>query len=86
MYLPFYCGQIISYDIYLEFISCRRWSKNGIATDLLKYSSGFVPDTLFLCVCLPSSRGKHGDVPTFEVISTVSANHSPWYFPVSSLI
>ena len=86
MFLLFYCGEIIFYDIYLEFISWRRWYKNGIATDLLKYSSGFVQDTLLLCVCLPTNLGKDGDVQTFEAISIASANHSPWYFPSSSLI
>ena len=85
MLLLFYCGEIIFYNIYLEFISWRRWFKIGITTDLLKYSSGFVQDTLLLCVCLPTSLSKD-DVPTFETISTASANHSPWYFPISSLI
>ena len=77
MFLLFYCGEIIFYDIYLEFISWRRWSKNEIATDLLKYSLGFVQDTLLLCVCLPIDLGKDGNVPAFEAIFTASANHSP---------
>ena len=85
MFLLFYCGEIMFYDIHLEFISWRQWSKNRIATNL-KYSSGFVQDTLLLCVCLPTSLGIDGDVLTFEAISTASANHCPWYFPISSLI
>ena len=74
---PILLWEIIFCDIYLEFISWRRWSKNGIATHLLKYSSGFVQVTLLLCVCLPTSLSKDGDVSTFEAISNASANHSP---------
>ena len=73
--LSFYCGEIIFYDIYLEFISWRRWSKNGIAPDLLKYSSGFMQGTLLLYISLPTSLSK--DVPTFKAISIPSADHSP---------
>ena len=51
------------------------WSRNGIVTALLKYSSGFEAGTLFCCLCLLADHGTEGVISIFVAISTAVSYH-----------
>ena len=66
----FIVGKLIFYDIYLEFISWRRWSKMELPQIFWSIIEDLYKIHCFSLFAYQPVSVKDGDVPTIEAIST----------------